>query len=690
MGDFIKKITAILLIAALCFSLTGCFGKDDEEGDVATFGSDATSSDEEMEASDDNLDQASGDSQYEEASAATDETWAIYWYLCGSDLESVNGAATADLEEMMEVQLPENVTVVIQTGGASQWQNEVIDPSEMGRYVYGSNGFEKVGAVEAASMGDSDVLADFLSYCKDNYPADRTMALFWNHGGGSVSGSEYDENFDNDSLTLDEMSRAFETVFGNSQPLEVVGFDTCLMATIDNAYMLSPFARYLVASEELEPGNGWYYTGWLGALGKNPGMNGEQLGKVICDSYVEGCEMVGTADEITLSVIDLSKIDRLVAAYDNVGKEAIAAAVNNTSFFNNFGRAASKAENYGGNTRDQGYTNMVDLGDLVTNAKTLLPENAKAVQDALNDCVVYKVNGPYRRQSTGISCYYSYNGDVENFIGYNNVGAGIAFKHYFGYLLQGELSDETKQYISEMGYTEISPVQTLQESLSEAGLNLEDYPVTVDEDGYGTLDLGAEIADMLTDVFYQLYYVDEEKDLILMLGRDDDIDADWDNGVFKDNFRGVWGAIDGNLVYMEIVDYTDDYNLYSVPIKLNGQECNLSVAYDYEAESYRILGARKGLDENGMADKNLRKLKAGDKITTLHYTLTISGDGDEEQQVEGEIFTVTDETTFAEADLGDGTFVMMFEMVDAKGNSMFSDVVTFSVENGEIFTLTDE
>lgn len=45
-------------------------------------------------------------------------TWAIYWYLCGSDLESNGGFATSDLMEMMEVALPENVRVVIQTGGA--------------------------------------------------------------------------------------------------------------------------------------------------------------------------------------------------------------------------------------------------------------------------------------------------------------------------------------------------------------------------------------------------------------------------------------------------------------------------------------------------------------------------------------------------------------------------------------------
>ena len=59
-----------------------------------------------------------------DSAGAEGESWAVYWYLCGSDLESNGGFATMDLSEMMEVELPENVNVVIETGGASVWQNE--------------------------------------------------------------------------------------------------------------------------------------------------------------------------------------------------------------------------------------------------------------------------------------------------------------------------------------------------------------------------------------------------------------------------------------------------------------------------------------------------------------------------------------------------------------------------------------
>ena len=195
-------------------------------------------------------------------------SWAVYWYLCGSDLESEGGFATGDLSELLEVELPENVTVVIQTGGAAQWQNDVVEADKLQRFVYNSEGLQLVDEQPSASMGDSETLADFLLFAKENYPADKTAVIFWNHGGGSVSGASFDELYDLDSLTLSEMYSAFVQVWEPSnelgqQPLELVGFDTCLMATVDTAYTFCDLAKYLVASEETEPANGWDYSQWV-------------------------------------------------------------------------------------------------------------------------------------------------------------------------------------------------------------------------------------------------------------------------------------------------------------------------------------------------------------------------------------------------------------------------------------------
>ena len=612
-----------------------------------------------------------------------DETWAIYWYLCGSDLESEGGFATGDMMEMLDVELPANVTVVIETGGAAQWQNEMVDAEKLQRYVYNSEGLTLVDEQPSASMGDSETLADFLHFAKDNYPADRTAVVFWNHGGGSVSGASFDELYGLDSLSLSEMYAAFADVWEptteeGQQPVELVGFDTCLMATVDTAYTFCDLARYLVASEETEPANGWYYTRWLEALAAKPSMDGAELGQVICDAYYEGCEDVGTEDNATLSVTDLSKLGSLLDAYESFGKEALTASCSDPGFFSRLGRVAAQSENYGGNTREQGYTNMVDLGHMARRSLDLL-DSAQDVLDALDECVLYRINGVYRTEATGLSCYYPYSGDVDDLNGYIDQGAGAAFKYLYSYELTGGLSQEGMDYINDMAIEELPEVESL------LTMGWDGMAVDVNDEGTAVITLGPEADSILADIGFSLFYVDAEEDVMLMLGTDNDINADWENGVFSDNFRGVWGSIDGYLVYMELSFASDDYNLYSVPVLLNGEEYNLQVVYDFNEEAWTILGARQGIDDNGMADKELRHLEVGDEITTIWYMDTLSGDEDV-QPYTADTFTVTADTTFGEIQLPDGDYFMLFEMQDAMGNYAYSEGFMFTCEDGEIYT----
>lgn len=614
---------------------------------------------------------------------STDTEWAIYWYLCGSDLESNYGAATNDLAEMMEVKLPENVKIVIQTGGASVWQNDVVSPTALQRFVYDQDGMKLVEELPSANMGDAQTLKDFLAFSKENYPAKHTAVTLWNHGGGSVTGAAFDELYGMDSLSLAEMYQSFTEVFGENpqdQPVDIIGFDTCLMATVDVAYTFSDIGKYLVASQEVEPGNGWYYSGWLGAIAQNPAIEPLDLAKVICDSYVEGCKEVGTENNITLSVTDLSKVGNLIAAYDDFGKEALASAAENSAFFAHFSKIANGVENYGGNTREQGYTNMADLGNLAEKSSALLPDTSSAVLNALTDCVAYKVNGKYRPESAGLSCYYSYNGDVEDFNAYADIGPSDSFKYFYAYGLTGTLSEQGMDYLSQMNYSSLPALKTLN------SVNWQDIPVTVDENGNATLTLGSEAADVLASLTFELYYADPEEDIMLCLGTDNDIIADWDNGVFKDNFRGVWGSLDGALCYMEISYEGDGYNQYSVPILLNGEDYNLMVIYDFSTEEYYIEGARKPLDESGAADKNLRYLVEGDEIQTVHYAAALSDDSDELMAVPIDTIKVTTETAFAETELGDGLFIMFYAMKDSQGNVVNSAAVTFESKGGEIYT----
>ena len=668
-----KKIASLFLACSLALSLAACSGETVEQDTSPQSDENQSSGTEQNTSSPTDDNTSSNDGK--------DGSWSIYWYLCGSDLESGGGFASGDLQELMEVTLPENVNVVIETGGSSVWQNDVVDASKLQRWAYNSEGLKLVDEQPSASMGEAQTLADFLSYAKENYPGDKTAVVFWNHGGGSVSGAAFDELYGMDSLTLDEMYSAFSSVWepsADNQPLELVGFDTCLMATVDVANAFSDIAHYLVASEETEPANGWYYSQWVGELAKNTSMNGEELGKIICDAYYAGCEAVGTQDNTTLSLTDLSKVSSLLEAYETFGAEALAAVCTDPAFFSQLGRAAIQSENYGGNTKEQGYTNMMDLGHMARQSIGILG-SAQTVLDALDKCVLYKVGGAYRTEATGLSCYYPYSGDINDFNGYISVGAGVAFKYLYSYGLTGELDDAGMEYIAGMNFEDLPEVKNL------TTMGWDGAALDVDDEGTSSLTLGPEAKDILAGIGFSLYYVDEESDTMMLLGTDNDMNADWDEGVFSDNFRGVWGSIDGNMVYMELSFEGENYNLYSVPVLLNGEEYNLQVAYDFTSEAWSILGGRQSVDESGMADKELRLLQEGDEITTIWYVTTLSGDGDFEAYT-AQTFTVTADTAFAEMALTDGSYYMLYEMRDAMGNYAYSDVVGFTCSEGEIYT----
>lgn len=624
----------------------------------------------------------------------SNDTWLIQWYLCGTDLESNKGFASGDLQELLNVKLPANVKVLIQTGGAEQWHNNVVSSNAIERYLYDSSGLQRIASLPDGDMGNVDTLADFLRYGKDNYTADHRVFVFWDHGGGSASGICFDERTKN-CLRLNDLRAAFTSVYDPSPdnpPFELIGFDACLMATYDTVNALDGITRYVTASEEVEPGIGWEYTGWVNGLVENPAMGGAKLGKIICDTYIAACENHGSDKTATLSVIDLNKLPMLRHSYEAYGMEALRAAYKSPKkFFSQFGRGAAQAENYGGNTRKTGYTNMIDIVDLANNTKDLVPNNADKLINAVDDAVVYKVNGAYRNRGGGLSSFYSYNGDVGSFTKYfEQESAPLPQKILYYYLISGEMPENVIPLLDGDTLVTPAPITPPEEHQDIFEISqLDGFPVQMDKNNNAFVQLSPEQMELLSSVHCQLAYIDIDRDLIIYFGSDADINADWKAGTFTDNFRGVWPMLNGYPVYIEIVEENDGYNLYSIPIMLNGVECNLQVAYVYADQKYYILGARRGLDSNGMSSRELIKLHEGDEITTLHYGVTISGDDNEFTQVEVDTFTIDAHPQIEDEQIGDGRYAYIFEFLTATGESAFSNIVLFTVENGEITTDVD-
>ncbi|MEI6102293.1 MAG: clostripain-related cysteine peptidase, partial [Eubacteriales bacterium] len=182
-------------------------------------------------------------------------------YMCGSDLESENGLASADIAEMAQSGYdPNNMNIVLFTGGSTKWQTEGIPADTDSIWQLTADGLTSLEDAGKISMGDPATLTSFINYAYEKFPAQQYGLILWDHGAGSVQGYGSDDLFEGDSLTLDELGQSLAASKAATEKFSFIGFDACLMATIETAWTLDKYADYLVASEELEPGSGWDYT----------------------------------------------------------------------------------------------------------------------------------------------------------------------------------------------------------------------------------------------------------------------------------------------------------------------------------------------------------------------------------------------------------------------------------------------
>lgn len=242
-------------------------------------------------------------------------------YMNGSDLESDYGCAAEDLKEMTEalnkIDGGEKIHIVVEAGGATQWQYEPMKDISYGRFCITKN-MDKVEVqkLKARNMGRPDTLADFLNYGIGSYPAEHYGLICWNHGEGQIQGFGCDLNFNEDSLTFDEIRDAFEkSVVSN--PLDFVAMDACLMGNIELAAVLEGKAEYLIASEDLEPQEGYDYC-WVEALNAvdTSEAYGKQIGEAIITAYQHFFEKVDYS--VTLSLIDINAFHGFHEVFDGL------------------------------------------------------------------------------------------------------------------------------------------------------------------------------------------------------------------------------------------------------------------------------------------------------------------------------------------------------------------------------------
>lgn len=597
------------------------------------------------------------------------ETWTILLYLCGTDLESQGGYCTANLVEAAKVNLPGNVQVVFQTGGTKRWKLDFVDSGYLERYRLLNEGdVQSLGRVKRGSMGKQSTLQEFLKFGVSHYPADKYGVILWNHGGG-MSGAAFDELYDFDALNLDELNGAFDSV---DAQFEFIGFDACLMATLECALALSDNAKYFIASEEVEPGTGWNYEAMLQYLAKNPTCTGAELGKEICDTYIKKCGWYG--DTATLSVTRLSQVPDLARAFDAMAAE-MTGLTEDVSRFRQLTRSIAKAENYGGNTPSEGYYNLVDIGDMVLNADAVLPKTGGRVLDALFNAVVYNVSGSARANASGLATFYPLSASNKEL---NHYAKTAAFsKNYIQYL-----DASSRDWKAPSTFTGVDFNNAVVEAGDVRPVTEESFTVEASSFFQGE-NYALEIetgADYVRDVYFTLYWMDYDYNEYMFLGRDDDLD--YQNGLYLDNFRGMWPALNGVYVNLNLLSATKSYNLYSLPILLNGERMNLRAIYDWDKDTYRVLGALAQGKDTGASSRDMRRLKNGDTVTVLMEGINWES-GDSTEYKVG-TFTVNGAVTLEEISLMDGDYLYQYELVDILGDTYYSAEVIMEVKGEDI------
>ena len=83
-------------------------------------------------------------------------------------------------------------------------------------------------------------------------------------------------------------------------------------------------------------------------MARNPGADGAELGKIVSDSYLASCKKQGDSEIATMSVIDLSKVDKMVESFNTFAKSMYDTAANSVTF-SAMSKKITKIDNFGGN-----------------------------------------------------------------------------------------------------------------------------------------------------------------------------------------------------------------------------------------------------------------------------------------------------------------------------------------------------
>ncbi len=384
---------------------------------------------------------------------AENASFTLMIYMTGSTLESEGHAASNDLMEMAE-SLPHGsgVRLLVQAGGATVWQAG-IDPMRATRMELKNGQWVTIEESGIQNMGESKTLSSFLEWGYAFAPAERYGLILWDHGAGPLMGICFDEQYQNpeagmDSLSLSELEEALQESPFQKEKLLFIGFDACLMCTLEVASLVKPYADYMIASQEVEPASGWNYSFLQGLEGDETGV---EWGNRIVQCYAESLK--DTLIAATLACLDLRKVDMAFTEFN-----AFFAQISDQLSF----------ESYPSYTRCRAYTktlgsrtasdfDLIDLTDLIIEYEKSRIADGAALRKAIDDMItaIHIQNDDHVH---GLSLYYPFDNKGKYIASwasaYQNSSFSSTYRAFIskisGYYLGDALFNPKSDYQTEM------------------------------------------------------------------------------------------------------------------------------------------------------------------------------------------------------------------------------------------------
>ncbi|MDE7300224.1 MAG: peptidase C11 [Lachnospiraceae bacterium] len=594
------------------------------------------------------------------------DTVTIMVYMCGTDLESRNGMGTADIQEMLGARFGSNINLLIYTGGCKAWKNSEISRTtnqiwqvKDGKLV---NLQKDLGSV---SMTKPDTLSGYIKWCAKNYPASRYELILWDHGGGSVSGYGYDEKFaSSGSMSLSGLDSALKNA---GVKFDFIGFDACLMATVETALTMAQYADYLIASEETEPGVGWYYTDWLTAFGENTSMSTIQVGQNIVDSFVDTCARRCRGQLTTLSVTDLAELEHTLPDALTKFSDSTAGLIRDQQY-----QTVSNARN---GAREFAQSSKIDQIDLVHLAQNLGTQEANALTNALLGAVKYNRTSSNMTNAYGLSIYFPYRktSTVDRAVStFEQIGMDKAYTKCIrqfadvaasGQAVAGGSDSPLPALLGMLGGGSggsTGGISSLLEGIlggrsldmENAEQYLEDHRFAEEalvwskgEDGVPVMRLSEEQWGLVQALELNLFYDDGEG--YIDLGLDNVYEFDSDGGLLGVN-DATWLAVNGQPVAYYHTSTVDDGTNYTitgrVPVLHNGSRAELILVFTNDQPHGFVAGVQTVYKE-GETDtvaKSMTGLESGDTLEFLCDYYSYSGVY-QDSYLLGDPLTVTEE-----------------------------------------------